>query len=140
MPDYPDNSPEALEIAEGQRIRLRRLREVFTPVQAEAARLANVSRFAWNKMELGRARVNAVALTRYCMAYRIPTEYVMTGSYEGLPAEIASHLQEMERMDAEIDERRAEQSGADTSGPEDCEPSRSSRQKSNPGMHMKPAV
>lgn len=92
MPRQSDQSPAASTIRAAQAARLRQLREVLTPVQADAAREAGVSVFSWNRMETCNTDINAVALARFCAAYKVPAEYVVTGSYMGMPDAILPAL------------------------------------------------
>jgi len=137
MPDYSDKSPEATRIAAEQQQRLRRLRVALTPNQAEAARASGVGKDAWNKMEMGRTRVNAVALARFCGAYGLPTEYVMTGAFTGLPDGLVRQLVDLERL--EEAERREVASEGGTSAPLRCGTSGNPSAKYRDGRRKRPA-
>jgi transcriptional regulator with XRE-family HTH domain len=141
MPDYSDRSPEAAEIADGQRIRLRRLREVLTPYQAEAARAAGVSNDSWNNMELGRSRISIVALARFCAAFGrpyggLPTEYVTTGRLSGLPDNLVRQILELEKEEAAGPP--AEPSEGGTSEPAGQSPSGKPKRRRKDGRRVKP--
>jgi transcriptional regulator with XRE-family HTH domain len=56
-----------------------------TPVQADAARAAGVSVFSWNRYEKGGTKVDAVALAKFCDAFDVAAEYVITGKLTGQP-------------------------------------------------------
>jgi len=92
--------PEVSRIADEQRIRLVRLRKALTPSQSDAARAGGVTRDAWHRMELGRNRINAVALAKFGAAYELPTEYVISGRVVGLPEPLARLILAAEARDA----------------------------------------
>lgn len=80
-----DSGPAATAMAADQATRLRRLRRLVTAWQVEAAEAAGVSKDSWSRMELGQARVDAVALGRFALRYGVPAEYVVTGRLHGFP-------------------------------------------------------
>lgn len=100
MAEHSDRSPEATKLAHAQALRLRRFRSTLTPIQADAARAAGVGKDVWNRMELGETRINAVALARFCDAYEVPTEYVMTGRFTGLEESLVRALVLLESEEA----------------------------------------
>jgi transcriptional regulator with XRE-family HTH domain len=100
MPIYSDDSPEATAMAAQQAERLRRLRSAVAKSQAAAARAAGVSKDAWNRMELGTYRINALALARFGQTYDIPTEYVISGRLIGLPEHLNRVVAALEARDA----------------------------------------
>lgn len=87
MPQTSDGSPSATEITQQQKARLRFIREFKEPVQANAARRADVSVESWNRMEVGATEIKAVALAKFCLSYDVPAEWVITGRLEGLSAD-----------------------------------------------------
>ena len=56
-----------------------RLRRAVARNQAYAARAAGVSPDAWNRMETGNKRIDALPLARFAAAYKVPAEYVISG-------------------------------------------------------------
>jgi transcriptional regulator with XRE-family HTH domain len=88
VPINRDQTPEASAIKAAQKARLRALREILDPVQSNAARRSGVSVPSWNRMEVGDTEVSAVALARFCAAYGVPAEWVITGGLAGLRPEI----------------------------------------------------
>ena len=100
MPAYSDDSPEATALAARQAERLRRLRSATAKSQAAAARAAGVSKDAWNRMETGIYRINALALSRFGEAFDIPTEYVISGRLAGLPEHLSRVIAAIEAYDA----------------------------------------
>ena len=100
MAEHSDTGPEASRIAREQQERLRRLRSIVAPVQVEAARAAGVTKDVWNRMELGRTRVDPIALARFCAAYDLPAGYVVTGHFAGLPDGVIRRLVQLEAEEA----------------------------------------
>lgn len=94
MPHYADDSESATWLAERQARRLRALREVIEPIQADAGRPAGVSQSAWYRMENGISRVDPIALARFCAAYGVPAGWVISGDPAGLPPLILRALAE----------------------------------------------
>jgi hypothetical protein len=107
-----DVSNAASAIAAGQKRRLRWLRTVLMPVQADAARVAGVSSFSWNRMEMPNGtQIDIVALARFCGHHQVPAEYVVSGDLSGLPRELQRSLVAVEQAETQ------EPAAAGTSGP-----------------------
>lgn len=118
MVAHADRTEAASRIRTQQQERLRRLRMIVEPVQADAARRAGVSVHAWSRMETGGATVDPVALARWCEAHGLPADYVITGRLDGLPDALKRLL-----VLAEAEQQSAEQSGI--SVPSSPQPKRS---------------
>lgn len=86
MVKHADSSEAASVVRESQKARLRRLRQILEPVQADAARRAGVSIHSWSRMETpGKTSVDPVAVARWCQAQSIPADYIIMGRLDGLP-------------------------------------------------------
>lgn len=94
-----DLSAAASAMARDQAARLRRLRRLATGYQADAAEAAGVSKDAWSRMELGQARMDAVALGRFALSYDVPAEYVITGRIAGFRDELLRRVVAAERLE-----------------------------------------
>lgn len=121
-----DTSEAATKLAAAQAARLRRLRQLITAWQVEAADAAGVSKDSWSRMELGQARIDAVALGRFAMHYGVPAEYVITGRLHGLPDGLLRRV----TLAEETELRDAPAGSADSAAHTAPTPGRSSRQRS----------
>lgn len=97
MAKKSDQSEAASAIREGQKRRLNLLREALNPVQADAARVAGVSVWSWNRMEKpGGTGIDPVAVARFCAFHQIPGEYILSGDLSGLPPKLQRDLAKAE--------------------------------------------
>lgn len=95
------NDDSAASIARQQSLRLRRLRERFGLIADEYPR-SGLSRDAWGRMERGDARIDPVGLMRWCASHGIGPSYVISGQFDGLPADVVREL-----VLAELEDERA---------------------------------
>lgn len=148
----PDTAADAASTQTmiGQARRLWRLRKLLGLTQEEAGRLAGTGRDAWTRMEswtnLGRlARLDGVALARFLReasklrfgGAAFSADYVISGSINGLPGNLARELVRAEL--AEEMEAAAEAPATEGSVPaRGTGPSRSLRKKSRAGTSKPP--
>lgn len=99
MPKRSDTTSAASEIENAQRRRLRVLRRLATDYQVDAAEAAGVSEHSWGRMERGPTAVDPVALARFCAAYGLPAEYVITGGLSGFDRTQMARVLELEAAD-----------------------------------------
>lgn len=100
MAKLSDQSPAASAVRDAQAERLTRLRQRLGLSVAKAAELGGVSRFAWARMEQARANLDGVALARFVTALGLPSEYVVTGRFDGLPPGLQRELIQVEAREA----------------------------------------
>lgn len=103
MARHSDQSLSAAEIAASQARRLGLLRQALGLPQVEAARIAGVTRDAWGRYERGDSRIDAVSLARFLGAVALAGGYVITGNFDGMPAELVRDLIRAEAEAAETD-------------------------------------
>ncbi|WP_424140407.1 helix-turn-helix domain-containing protein [Roseomonas chloroacetimidivorans] len=75
-----------------QAARLKALRELIEPYQKDAADVAGVSDFSWGRYESGKSEINPIALATFALAYKVPTEWVLTGRLTGMPDDLINKL------------------------------------------------
>lgn len=119
MVKHSDLRGGASELAAAQARRLRRLRALITHYQVDAAVAAGVSPDAWSRMELGTARIDIVALARFCQSYAVPAEYVVTGRLTGLSDEFLRLVALAEASGEEPPRVRQSKALAQTAEPQD---------------------
>jgi transcriptional regulator with XRE-family HTH domain len=89
MPKRPKpEDPAASRRRDERAERLKLLRSVVEPVQAEAARQAGVPAYTWNRYETGRGEIGVDALAAFANAYDVTTDYVLTGDLRGLRTDV----------------------------------------------------
>lgn len=106
MPKTAPLTPAASRIKDLQARRLTALREMLEPFKKDAAESAGVSEHSWGRYEQGESGIDPIALATFCLKYKVPAEWVITGRLFGMPDDLIQKIYRGHRLlhDASLDD------------------------------------